>query len=75
MAAMMMAATMSEGFSVGRAAFSLGWNNKKSATSLHTFASRSLGLRMVEPAIRIGHGFDIHRLAPLDVAGQGCVSA
>ena len=26
-----------------------------------------------EPAIRIGHGFDIHRLAPRDEAGQGCV--
>ena len=26
-----------------------------------------------EPLMRIGHGWDIHRLAPLQEAGQGCV--
>ena len=26
-----------------------------------------------EPPMRIGHGWDIHRLAPLQEAGQGCV--
>uniref|UniRef100_A0A6U4KKU4 2-C-methyl-D-erythritol 2,4-cyclodiphosphate synthase n=1 Tax=Hemiselmis andersenii TaxID=464988 RepID=A0A6U4KKU4_HEMAN len=33
-----------------------------------------LGMRMMaEPAIRIGHGWDIHRLASLEEAGQACV--
>ncbi len=26
-----------------------------------------------EPPMRIGHGWDIHRLAPIQEAGQGCV--
>jgi len=36
---------------------------------------RAMGLArmMAEPALRIGHGWDIHRLASLEEAGQSCV--
>ncbi|EKX39858.1 2-C-methyl-D-erythritol 2,4-cyclodiphosphate synthase [Guillardia theta CCMP2712] len=69
---MAMVAT-SEGFSLCPLPLSLGWKGGRTASSSRASASRSHGLRMAEPAFRIGHGFDIHRLAPLEVAGQGCV--
>ena len=66
------AATMAEAFNVAPS-----FNVAPALPGVTKMRPRSLRpgalLAVYEPAIRIGHGFDIHRLAPLDVAGQGCV--
>mmetsp|Transcript_33428 Transcript_33428/g.79708 ORF Transcript_33428/g.79708 Transcript_33428/m.79708 type:complete len:226 (-) Transcript_33428:103-780(-) len=60
--------------SVPTSAFKVLPQNAKAVRPLRAAAASLRASSAVdEPPMRIGHGWDIHRLAPLDVAGQGCV--